>query len=103
MSAGSTDAAWLSGTLAALVAALVAGCDTRTGDPPPPSRHEIVPAPPGARGARAAGMQPEPGSVVTPQAPGTGELEWGEPPAPGPETSPDAGSDAGEAPQGVPL
>ena len=59
---------------------------------PPPASYELVVAPPGARGARAAGTD------AAPPPPGEGELaETGDDEAPEAEAEPeiDAGTDAG--------
>ena len=74
---------------------VMAGCRSQAVEPvPPPATHELVVAPPGARGARAAGTE------GAPAAPGAGELiEPGgsdEPPDPEPEVE----SDGGIAPDG---
>ena len=72
-------------------------CRSPTADPaPPPASYELAPAPPGARGARAAGTDaaPPPPSEGVLHVPGTDDEDEAEP-----EES-DAGSesDAGLAP-----
>jgi hypothetical protein len=57
---------------------VVSGCHSQVAEPPPPpATFELALAPPGARGARAAGTD------AAPPAPGAGEL--GEPGAADPE------------------
>lgn len=86
-------------TLAAVVAALsllLGGCHSPASDPaPPPANYEIATAPPGARGARAAGTDaapPRPSEGVLDE-PGEDDEDEAEPEA-------DAGSenDAGATP-----
>jgi len=82
--------------LVSLLALELASCHSPVPDPaPPPASYELVPAPPGARGARAAGTD------AAPPPPSEGVL--GEPETDADdedEPEPDAGSesDAGHAP-----
>ncbi len=72
------------------------GCPSQTSEPPPPlATYELPVAPPGARGARAAGTD------AAPPAPSEGELN--EPGTADPEPDPDPDpepDDAGSAAQG---
>jgi len=79
---------------------LVSGCRSQPTEPaPPPASFELVQAPPGARGARAAGTDaaPPPPSESELAQPEEGEAE----PEPG-ESESDAGV-AGDAAPGVAL
>jgi hypothetical protein len=70
----------------------VAGCETILAEPPPPpSRHDVPAAPPGARGARAAGTEAAP-KPFSRRSDGAGELERGE------EEPPPADADGAEVP-----
>lgn len=54
------NAGWIERTAPALLLAL-ASCERIVPEPPPPaSRHDVAPAPPGALGARAAGTDSAP-------------------------------------------
>ncbi len=87
----------------------LAGCPAAPSDPPPPPRKaEIVPAPPNARGARAAGtdaapkpelgfpagtdgLLPTPSTEAAPDGGSPDDAAPGSPPAPGGPDAPDAG------------
>jgi hypothetical protein len=75
---------------------VLTSCRSPTSEPaPPPASYELASAPPGARGARAAGTDaapPQPGEGVLGE-PGEDEEEEAEP-----ETDPGTESDAGLAP-----
>ncbi|MET0793979.1 MAG: hypothetical protein ABW061_20835 [Polyangiaceae bacterium] len=74
----------------------LAGCHSQASEPPPPpATFDLAVAPPGARGARAAGTD------AAPPAPSEGELsDPGSPdPEPEPESEPEE-EDAGSAAQG---
>ncbi|RYZ02499.1 MAG: hypothetical protein EOO73_31705 [Myxococcales bacterium] len=88
---------------ALLVSALALfACSASPTEPPPPSRKpELVPAPPHARGARAAGTdaapKPDLGLPTTadglaPEAPTEPAPDAGAPDAPGTAATPDAGT-----------
>jgi hypothetical protein len=74
---------------------LLAGCPQASTEPPPPPRKaEILPAPPRARGAHAAGTDAAPRPEITPAEPDS------LPAYPVPGAAPDA--DAGAAPDAAP-
>jgi hypothetical protein len=87
---------------ALLGAGLLAGCPTVTNDPPPPpTKPEIVPAPPRALGAMAAGTDAAPRPDRTPGAELMPSLPL--PPGGGLVPAPDAGAPApgGPGPGGL--
>lgn len=74
----------------ALALLLLASCNARHGDPPPPASSAQVPvAPPNARGALAAGSAPTP-SLAAPTDPEDPEVDPLDPsPGPRPTTEPE--------------
>jgi hypothetical protein len=81
---------------AACVALAMTGCHSQSAEPPPPAAtFELAVAPPGARGARAAGTD------AAPPAPSEGEL--GEPAAPDPEPDPEPEEEDGGPEGGAPA
>jgi hypothetical protein len=83
--------------IASSCALLVSACHSQSAEPPPPpATFELAVAPPGARGARAAGTD------AAPPAPGEGELA--DPSAAEPEQDPEPEEeDAGGAEGGAPA
>ncbi|HKY40607.1 MAG TPA: hypothetical protein VJN18_31950 [Polyangiaceae bacterium] len=83
-------------------AALLAGCPAVSNDPPPPlSKPEIVPAPPRALGAMAAGTDaaPQPDRTPSSESMPLPTSPHGGPPVPLPHApSPDAGAPGSGAP-----
>lgn len=82
------------------MAAALAGCPSVTSEPPPLARSSEIPvAPPGARGALAAGTDAAPRPDVSPGQ----EDEGAAPPgaAPSGAAPPPAPSPSGEAPEGA--